>query len=81
MVITDYEDIYGFLKNGVKSLSAFGQVSLDKALLDMTLIDKMKIGANVSVNSNWLNLKIDAAGYSQKDLEILINSYREKRSM
>ncbi len=79
MVITDYEDIYGFLKNGVKSLSAFGQVSLDKALLDMTLIDKMKIGANVSVNSNWLNLKIDAAGYSQKDLEILINSYREKK--
>lgn len=79
MMISDYEDIYGFLKHGVKNLRAFGQVSLDKNLLDMTLVDKMKIGASVSVNSNWLNLKIDAAGYSQRDLEILINSYREKK--
>lgn len=79
MEISDYEDIYGFLKNGVKELRNFGKVSLDEELLNMTLIDKMKIGADISVNSNWLNLKIDADGYSKRDLEILISSYREKK--
>ena len=79
MMISEYEHIYEFLKHGIKKLQAFGEVVMSEDLLHMRLIDKMKIGAKVSVNSNWLNLQIDAEGYTKKELELLINSYREKK--
>lgn len=77
--LIEYEDIYEFLKNGVKELKTVGEVTVSEELKELKLVENMKIGAKVSVNDNWLNLEIDAGDYSQKELETLIYSYREKK--
>lgn len=79
MMISEYEHIYEFLRYGVKKLQSIGTVDMSEELLHIKLIDKMKIVANVSVNNNWLDLQIETADYTKKELELLINSYREKK--
>ena len=74
-----YKNIFELLSTGIKELANYGTVYVADDLKKLKLVDSMKIGARVVVNEHWLNLKIDAGDYKRSELEMLINSYREKK--
>ena len=77
--LEEYEHIYKFLSSGVKDLGQLGNVYISEDLKKLKLVEKMKIGAKVVVDNNWLKLKIDAGDYKKTELEQLLRSYREKK--
>ncbi len=74
----DYRHVYEFLKNGIKELERFGEVTLSEKARDYEVIDSMKINAEVSIEGNWLKLDVDAGEYTRAELDELLAAYRRK---
>ena len=74
----DYRHIYEFLKNGIKELGRYGEVTLSDRVKEYEIVDSMKIHADVSIEGNWLKLDVDAGEYSRGELEELLAAYRRK---
>lgn len=75
---SDYRHMYEFLKQGVKELSRFGEVTLSDRVAEYEIVDSMKIHADVSIEGNWLKLDVDAGEYNRNELEELLSAYRRK---
>lgn len=74
----DYRHVYEFLKNGIKELERFGEVTLSEKARDYEVVDSMKINAEVSIEGNWLKLDVDAGEYTRAELDELLAAYRRK---
>lgn len=74
----DYRHVYEFLKNGIKELERFGEVTLSEKVRNYEVIDSMKINAEVSMEGNWLKLDVDAGEYTRAELDELLAAYRRK---
>ena len=77
-VAEDYRQIFGLLKSGMIELQKFGEVDVAEEVLDYSIVDSMKINANVSMEGNWLKLDIDAGEYSKEELEELLLAFNKK---
>ncbi len=73
-----YRHIYEFLKNGVKELGRYGEVTLSDTANEYEIVDSMKIQADVSIEGNWLKLDVDAGEYTRNELDELLAAYRNK---
>lgn len=74
----DYRHIYEFLKNGIKELERYGEVTISDSVKEYDIIDSMKINAEVSIEGNWLRLDVDAGEYTRAELDELLAAYRRK---
>ena len=74
----DYKHIYEFMKNGIKQLERYGEVTLSDRVKEYDIIDSMTINAEVSIEGSWLKLDVDAGDYTRAELDELLEAYRKK---
>ncbi len=74
------KEIYEILLYGLKQFEQFGEVKVSENLRKFKIVDSVQINANVSVKENMLHFDINTSDFSKKELEEVLQAYREKRS-
>lgn len=74
------KEIYEILLYGLKQFEQFGEVNVSEALRKFKIVDSVQINANVSVKENMLHFDINTSDFTKKELEEVLQAYREKRS-
>lgn len=77
--IRDNEDeMYQFLRSGMRELTALGDLYLAERMKHMRLIPKPRVSLGVMAQGNWFNLQVDAEGMSRDELKEALLRYRKK---
>lgn len=79
-VATDDKEIYEVLLYGLKQFEEFGEVYISEELRRFKLVESVQINANVSLEGGMLHIDIDTSDFSRRELERVLNAYKEKRS-
>lgn len=78
-VIRDSEDeMYQFLRHGMKELAALGDLYLAERMKHVRLIPRPRVSMGVMAQGDWFNLQVDAEGMSQSELKEALSRYRKK---
>ncbi len=73
------KEIYEILLYGLKKLEQYGNVYVTDALKKIKVVDSVQLNANVSIKENMLHFDINTSEFSKRELEEVLQAYREKR--
>lgn len=72
------EEMYQFLRSGMKELAGLGDLYLAERMKHTRLIPRPRVSMGVMAQGDWFNLQVDAEGMSQAELKEALLRYRRK---
>lgn len=79
IVMTDNDQIYKLLTQGVEKLQTLGDVLVTEKMRKLTVEPPKKIAVGVTLDSGLLKLSIDTGSIALDDLRELLRAYHEKK--
>ncbi|MCB6607667.1 SNF2 helicase associated domain-containing protein [[Clostridium] symbiosum] len=80
LVIREDEDaIYRLLSEGMDRFREIGEVWVSENVRNIRVLEPPRISLGVSVNGNWLDLKVDAQGMTATEMAGILSEYRQKK--
>lgn len=80
LVIRDNEEaLFDLLSRGIQEFSQLGTVHLSEAVRQWHILPPAKVQAFVSVDEDWLDIKLDMEGISGQELQRILEAYRMKK--
>lgn len=79
IIRNDEERLFQLLEYGIQEFSELGTVMVSDNVRKWRILPPLKIKADVSMGSGWLDLKIDMEGITGSDFTKILEAYRQKR--
>ncbi len=79
LVISDEEELFVFLTEGVKELFCYAEVFMEESMKSVTVRKPPRLHVGVRLSTDLLNLDITAEGYTQSEIAEILKAYREKK--
>lgn len=78
-VIKDDEDaIFRLLDGGLQEFEELGELHLENGMKERKILPERRLRASVSIQDDWLNLKVDTGDLPQSELTRILSAYRQK---
>lgn len=80
LTLYDERALYDFLASGITELYNYAEVYLDDRLKKLRIRKPPRVRVGVRLESNLLDMDVEAEGFSREELIDILNAYRSKRS-
>lgn len=77
-MILDDDEIYDFLKKDISSLKNYAEIYINDSLNKTRVKGVGRINVNINSNIDWLNVDINSALYSNEELNLIIQAYKNE---
>lgn len=81
LVIRDDEEaVYVLMTKGIPEFQALGEVVFTEAAANMQVLPPPKVSVDIRYDGNWLDLKVDVDGLSEKEFYRILSAYTKRKS-
>ena len=80
LTLSDELSVYTFMSSGVSELFSYCEVYLDDRLKKLRVRKPPRVKVGVRLESDLLNLDVEADGFTRDELIAVLKAYREKRN-
>ena len=80
LILGDEYTLYTFMANGVTELYNYAEVYLDEQLKKIRVRKPPRVKVGVRLESELLDMDVEAEGFSRDELISILNAYRQKRN-
>ena len=76
---SDEEKVYDLVRNGIEEFKEYGEVYVSEQFKKLRVNASPKISVGVSIKAGLLDLQIDTGDFPQKELDGILQNYRERK--
>ncbi len=79
VIRNDDERLFRLLEYGLQEFSALGSVMVSDSVRRWRILPPLRVKANVTMESHWLDIQIDMEGLTGSDFTKILDAYRQKK--
>ncbi len=79
VIRNDDERLFQLLEYGIQEFSSLGSVMVSDSVRRWRILPPLKVKANVTMESHWLDIQIDMEGLTGSDFTKILEAYRQKK--